>query len=698
MAVPFEPKKLYDMLGSCGGGANLGDSPLDLPPDVMAGAINTTVTGKNASHRPAIARRAVTGTTAWNALIFQGMTETVCQDDNGNAYIIALFSGRVFAFAITGTAVSCQELSIYTASSHIPLSGGASYGSPSGAIAGQPQAWLWQSELWVIIQDGVNNPIVVNLNNLIVGGSNIAVRSAYGNVTNYNATVGAAGFGINPIGSTTVGTIDSGNGLPANGQIITIQGAGNFQVISQASGGAGVINVVLLNLSAGGGYTQPGQIVTWQTTAAGIQPGRMGAYGLGRNAMSILTKNQFIYLDVVGGSSGTQAYQFRDAVLQSTENTFIVGGGAFTIPSTSGGITAMKFTAVENVALGQGPLLVFSYKSVYSCQVPVDRLTWQTIQNPILTEAIIGNGATGQWSTVVANSDVIFRAIDGIRSETLDEENFSSWGNVPCSFEVSPILEADNQALLNFCSSVVFYNRHLTTYGPIQSALGVYCTGLVPINFAPISSLRGKAPAVWDSGTWVGSNTTTAQMQIMQMAAGIVANAERAFAFCLNTSSSPVIEFWEILADGAANYDNDGTNNIPIPWQFDSASLRFGIPKQAHVSQLLSNGELWISEMVGTVTFASYYKPDQYPSFTPWRAWQQTQQTAPTNSQPAFLPRAGLGEPSGKDFDPSTNRPMRQFFTMQVRFTFVGHCTFLGAFLESQTTPIGNFAKIIASP
>ena len=42
------------------GGVNAGDSPLDLPPEVMAGAINTTVSGKNATHRPPYYNRPVT--------------------------------------------------------------------------------------------------------------------------------------------------------------------------------------------------------------------------------------------------------------------------------------------------------------------------------------------------------------------------------------------------------------------------------------------------------------------------------------------------------------------------------------------------------------------------------------------------------------------------------------------------------------
>ena len=53
MPSPFQTKTLYDAIDAFAGGVNEGNSPLDLPPGVMAGAINTTVRGKFVTHRPA---------------------------------------------------------------------------------------------------------------------------------------------------------------------------------------------------------------------------------------------------------------------------------------------------------------------------------------------------------------------------------------------------------------------------------------------------------------------------------------------------------------------------------------------------------------------------------------------------------------------------------------------------------------------
>lgn len=790
MPPPSDPRTLYDSLGGFGGGVNAGDSPLDIDRDVMAGAINTTVTGKYASHRPCyyrwivnyvnVAGQISATQTAVQAGVFQGQTEKVVLDDTGNAYIIALISGRVFSFAITSTTVTCTELLIYSPSggTQQPITGGlvtgatvtggiitgatismsgtytgtitgatitaaslsgglvtagtitgghitssanvttaittATFAIPAGqtsagfvasgtitnvtltgaSVTGpaqvvQPQAWLWQTECWVIINDGVANPVVVNLN------TQQAIRSNYGVVQRFSTTLSNASS-VAPVGQTFINAFTSTANLSV-GNVVTIVGTGTMLVTNI---GAGPSNFVTLQTLTGNGTTNSGGAVYWNVTAGGLPPGRMGDYGLGRNWLSLVAAYQFIALDLVGGASGTPSYNFRDAVLQSTENTYIVGGGAFSIPGGNGPITAIKFSASPNTALGQGPLMVFNHKIAYSCQAPVDRLTWQSVSNPILTVSVLTNGAKGQWSTVVANSDMFYRAVDGVRSIALEELESNQWGDVPSSFEVSPTLEKDNLALVNFESAIVFGNRLLLSVGPIQSAQGVYCAGIVPLNFSPISSLRGKAPAVWDSGVWVGGGTgSTNQMQVLQLAVGEVVSIERAFALVLNTTASPnQIEFWEVLSDGVNTYDFDGTNQLPINWQFDSRSMPFGVPEGQHVEMFLSNGEIWVQNLTGTVSFAAYYKPDQFAAFQPWVAWQSKQTVDAANSQSVYQPRMGLGEPSGKPYDPSTSRPFRQAFTFQFRLSVTGHLVFNGAFFEAQTVPMRKFAPVVNQP
>ena len=63
-----------------------------------------------------------------------------------------------------------------------------------------------------------------------------------------------------------------------------------------------------------------------------LPAGRVGAYGMGRVWESLTDGIQFIAGDIVGGSSGTQFYNGRDAVLRVTENSYLAGGGTFHVP------------------------------------------------------------------------------------------------------------------------------------------------------------------------------------------------------------------------------------------------------------------------------------------------------------------------------------------------------------------------------
>jgi hypothetical protein len=605
----------------------------------------------------------------------------------------------------------------------------------------------------VVIQDGSSQPIFLDLNGGVgivpvtgIPNFGTAIRSNNAATQNFT-TATSSGFAVTPATSTTTvtgspsqntttgttdvdGGITSYNlyqaintdsttvevstgesvGIPAVGAIntltlvsttnlnisdvVTIAGYGTFQVQSVAGL---IVTLINVNGSPVGGNFQSGVVVTWSHIGQQMPPGRMGAYGLGRNWLSLPGGLNFIAGDIVRGASGTAQYNFRDAVLNVTENSFIVGGGTFSIPASGGEtIQAIMFLATLNVALGQGPVQVFTNYRVFSCNAPVDRLTWQSLTNPILTVSLIGAGAEGQNSTVMANGDPLFRSVDGIRSLTFSTINFYNpknlWSNTPLSFEVSPVLNADNTALLEWGSSIVFDNRRLETVGPVQSPQGVYFTGLVPINFDTVSKMAASSTPVWDSGVWTGMN-------VLQLEVGEVGKINRAFAFCLNTSTAiSGIEIYEILPSTgplSSTADFNGVASVPITWQFDSPSLRFGVPKTDHVYMFLSNGEIAVGSVVGSIDFNVQYKPDQFPLWTNWRNWTSCQSPEEVSADnPGFLPRMGLGEPSAIPCDCSTNRPMRNCFTAQVRTIITGHCVFLGGFFESQTQPMPAFAKI----
>jgi hypothetical protein len=193
-------------------------------------------------------------------------------------------------------------------------------------------------------------------------------------------------------------TLDS-NFAGANGDVIVVGNVAQFLVTA----GSGTPNITATNLNVkppasgvfgssaagvptfSGTYFPAGTPVTYftqSTTIGELPPGRMGVYAMSRNWMCLPDGKQFLASDLVGGSSGTVANNFRDAVLKISENTYLAGGGNFTIPGSFGEIRAMSFAAQLDASLGQGPILIFTPNHVFTCQSPLCTI-WQDRTNLI---------------------------------------------------------------------------------------------------------------------------------------------------------------------------------------------------------------------------------------------------------------------------------------------------------------------------
>jgi hypothetical protein len=453
-----------------------------------------------------------------------------------------------------------------------------------------------------------------------------------------------------------------------------------WQITASATDNAAQYTASVTNLTAPQGDAVVGGTALINTSRE-LPVGRMGAYIMNRNVMCLADGFSFIIGDDNGASSGTLTYGFRDAVLSVVGNTFLAGGGVFRVPSAGEQITAIVPQAILDAALGQGPILVFTPGTVFSCNAPLDRNAWLTITNPIVSPSLICNGGLSQDSTVTSNSDTMFRAVDGIRSLILGRRDFDTWGNTAISFEVSPTLDQDDKSLLGFCSAMVFDNRHWETANPIQSPLGVYHPKMTVLNFDQTSTLRGKAPAVYDG--------VSQDLNVLKFVKGKFAGVERGFAFCMSADLS-AIELWEILpSNGPTALDNDN-GTTPIVWEFVTAALNFyeNDPRKRDFLRLL-DGEIRAEEFSGPVTFEAFYKPDQWPLWVPWHSW--TEPFDP-NNHPGFRPTMGLGEPNSREFDNVNNRPLRECTTVQVRLRITGHCKVLAMRFLACTIPATDFA------
>lgn len=453
------------------------------------------------------------------------------------------------------------------------------------------------------------------------------------------------------------------------GQIVYL-GTGQYTIVAVPPTSSGGNVVRLLNLS------DPGTSATFTNapilSVPELPAGRMGCYGLGQNWVALVDGLSFICSDISRGPSGTQANNYRDAVLKTTDLTF--RGGAFSIPGAGNVITSMTFTANLDAALGQGSLMVGTEQFIASCLAPIDFNNPPTL-GPILTFALIGPGPEAQNSTIRVNSDIYFRSYQGIGSLILARRDFNSPGNTPISEEMNRVLDLDDKALLNYGSAVVFNNRFLVTVSPQASSQGVIHAGLVAQNLDPVSGMRNKQPPVYD-GLWTGINT-------LQLVAGVFTGRERGFAFTFNVALSK-IELYELLPTGPDHFDNEV---IPITWTVETAALFREDIKSRDTMISLRGGEFAVSDLVGTVRFEWFFKSDQN-CWTPWHAFSVC---ADKLGDPQYFPRLSLGEPSSSLCDAILNYPLRDGYTFQFKAVISGQCKLVRARFVAVTIPTPRF-------
>jgi hypothetical protein len=536
--------------------------------------------------------------------------------------------------------------------------------------------------LGVFIPHGLDQFVV---GDILVGGVFLA------NLLNYNkpavtiATT-ANDFTAPAVSQSTQVQVSSEFTYPA-GTVFFI-GNSLYQAVSSqvVPAGSGAGNITLQNLDDGRTshtFNEPGYSPTQIWSIPELPPGRMGDYGMGRYWQSLPNGINFIAGDIVGGPSGTPAYNYRDSVLKVSENALISGGGFFSVPSNLGLINAMRFTSQLDASLGQGPLMVSTPGGVFSCNAPTDRTTWRSLTSPILSESLIGFGGTGQDSTTVINGDLIMRSPDGLRSLLMARRDFWSWGNTPISFEVQPVLNQDLTAGIPFESSVQFDNRMLTTCSPVQAGSVWYFPNMISLNFDPLSSIQGKAASVYD-GVWNGMN-------IIKMIANVFNGVVRCFAFCYNTATS-TLEVREILTTGTLD---DGVT--PITWSFETPML-FNTPGEKGYFDLstLEDCEFYVSGVTPgqPVNFTVSYRSDFSSAWTPWHSFTLPAPSSPNAEQGV---RLGLGRPKSGIGNNSNSTATSSGRWFQLQFVMQGSCVFKGLRIAASRQPQTEFARPLPS-
>lgn len=518
-------------------------------------------------------------------------------------------------------------------------------------------------------------------------GTILLYSSYYNNGPTVNVGLVKQAFTIPAQGDSILVFLDSNyTGTP--NQVVWING--QQYLVSPAPVGSlsDVLNVINLTDTSGSGQ-YPATVVAPADilSVPELPAGRMGAYGMGRQWLSLTDGISYIAGDIVGGPSGSPANDFRDAVLKTTENTFLAGGGTFRLPGTGDIITAMVFPPILDTSLGQGQLLIGTPFSVFSNNSPVDRTTWESVTSPLQTESLKDNGPLAQNSTILVNSDTFFRSYVGISSLILARRAFFGWGNKPVSNEMQRIINEDNQTLLPFGSAMTYDNRYLSTCSPNAVGNGVFHVGIITLNFDLISSLRTNQPPAWE-GVWTGINA-------MQVVSGRVNGSKRAFAFTYNITLSN-IELYELLQETTTSYqDNDVT---PILWVFETPVLFNKDIKPLPNLIQLSDGEFYISDIEGTVIIKVYYRPDFYPCWTLWNTQTVCLDNSGQYAQLGYRMRIGLGKPDSNPSESGNDRPLNVGNFFQFRVEITGSCKWHGFKVAATEFPQPAFAPVDIPP
>ena len=445
-------------------------------------------------------------------------------------------------------------------------------------------------------------------------------------------------------------------------------------------GGGSATSHMIIQDGTSSPFIWDGSSASYASDTTNSVPTGTGPMAFGHGRLWVAQGRSYVGSDIYGGSNGT---------LKFTENTYLAGGGSFSVPVSAGDITAMRFAAAPNTALGQGELIVATDDAVFTVNVPLDRTGWSALSDPVQRVALINNGAMSHFSTELVNGDVFMRSRDGIRSVIQAVRDFNQLGNTPISSELHRIFKYDAAEYLKYSSGVLFDNRYLlTSQSNYDNTRGVAYAGLVSLDFNQISSMKGKAPPAYD-GFWTSEVTRSSvkhDLEVYQLVKGRFDGVERCFAFIRpkylsgSTVTYGDTELWEIMRDDSLVVDDvdivSGENvNNEITAEIETPSFDFN---QIGAAKILESADLWVDNLTGgTVTFNADFHPDQYPCWVSWQNWSVISESSSDNCndlvdyQRQYRARMRLGTPSSAE-EPAVGKPFNYGWEFAARLKWTG--------------------------
>lgn len=318
--------------------------------------------------------------------------------------------------------------------------------------------------------------------------------------------------------------------------------------------------------------------------------------------------------------------------LRFTETKFLNEGGSLAVSNKFGKIVALSFLPVQDTATGQGDLIAFCEYGAITFQVSVPRFAWK--ETPGFQRVLFDNIGSANENVLAVNGDIFFRSRqgNGIRTYRNARAEINSYGQTSVSAEINPILAQDTDWLLGPVSFAQFDNRLLMTCWPkkeprratsssqaedfAEEPVPVVYEGIAVLDFDSVSSGRGKSAAVFE-GVWTG-------LRVVKLVQGLFNDQSRCFAFCLHESAGiKTHEIWEMTK--SAEYDVQQTDG---PRMINSAIITraFNFNDTMGLKKLV-RCDLWFDDIGGGLdnkfSCELAYRPDDYPNFTRWDAFEK---------------------------------------------------------------------------
>ena len=318
--------------------------------------------------------------------------------------------------------------------------------------------------------------------------------------------------------------------------------------------------------------------------------------------------------------------------LRFTETKFLNEGGSLAVSNKFGKIVSLAFLPVQDTATGQGDLIAFCEYGAITFQVSAPRFLWK--ETPGFQRVLFDNIGAANENVLAVNGDIFFRSRqgNGIRTYRNARAEINSYGQTSVSAEINPILNQDTDWLLGPVSFVQFENRLLMTCWPkkeprratsnaqaeefAEEPVPVVYEGIAVLDFDSVSSGRGKSAVVFD-GVWTG-------LRVVKLVQGLFDGKSRCFAFCYHENNSVRShEIWEVTTSG--EYDVQQTAG---PRMINSAIITrsFNFQDPMGLKKLI-RCDLWFDDIGGgpdnKFSCELAYRPDDYPNFTRWDAFEK---------------------------------------------------------------------------